>query len=98
MSNLNILLNNELRLHNRQVILGVIERHVTLNKFIVPENVFREMSFHFHGSLLAAAILDDVEFLFLKIVLEELNRSFVYHQSLFVLKLLIFMSDDSSGY
>jgi len=97
MSNLNCLLNCQLRCNNLERILRVVERHVSGNNLIIIKNVFGEETLHVQGTLINAAVCFDGEVLLLSVVLKKLTWLLMDHDCLLVLDLSVIMVDDFTG-
>ena len=97
MSNLNCLLNCQLRCNNLERILRVVERHVSGNNLIIIKYVFWEETLQVHGTLINAAICFNGEVLLLGMVLKKLAGLLMDHDCLLVLDLSVIMVDDFTG-
>lgn len=97
MSNLNCLLNCQLRFHNLKRILRVVECHVSGNNLVIIKNVFGEKTLQVHGTLINAAICLDGEVLLLGMVLKKLAWLLMDHDCLLVFDLSVIMVDDFTG-
>lgn len=68
------------------------------DNFVVIKNVFRKDTFQIETSLINAAISFDQEIFSFLVVLQKLNRQFVYHDGLFVLYFGFIMIDNPTGH